>query len=79
VAFFASSSIGVHLARGLFGMVALIGGLALAATVTPAALALVPLGFVLLRGCPVCWTVGLVATMTGAGEARRPCAGERCG
>ena len=76
--FFASSSVGVHLVRGLFGMLALLGGLIGAVTLTPFALVLVPAGFVLLRGCPMCWTVGLMATIAGAGERRGDCVAGRC-
>jgi hypothetical protein len=78
MAVFASSSVGVHLLRGLFGMLALFGGLVGALAVTPVFLVLVPAGFVLLRGCPMCWTVGLAATIAGAGERRGGCAAGRC-
>lgn len=62
---FASASLPEHLLRGL------LGGLALAAAVwaatglpspfgTPLSLLLGVGALVALRGCPVCWTIGLV-------------------
>ncbi len=60
---FASKSVVEHLIRGALGL----GAFALAAALAPAhpmlALAMVPVGFVALRGCPMCWTVGLVQTV----------------
>lgn len=60
---FASKSIFVHLIRGVVGL----GAFALAATVAPAhpllAMAMVPVALVALRGCPMCWTIGLVQTV----------------
>lgn len=60
---FASRSILVHLVRGAVGL----GAFALAAALAPLhpllALAMVPVALVALRGCPMCWTVGLVQTI----------------
>jgi hypothetical protein len=74
---FASASVAAHLARGVlgFGLIAL--AIALAAAVTPAALAIAPLGMVALRGCPTCWTVGLIETIS-AGRLERACAENSC-
>jgi hypothetical protein len=46
----------------VLGAVLVVGGLALSATTAWALLA-VPLGVVAWRGCPTCWTLGLVATL----------------
>ena len=64
---FASSSLLEHLARGVVGFGALVVAVILARTpgAGPAAgsAALALLALLILRGCPVCWTVGLVETL----------------
>ena len=60
-AMFASRSVPVHLARGVIGLVLVVAGLGLAA-VSALWLLLVPVAVVLWRGCPTCWTMGLIAT-----------------
>jgi hypothetical protein len=64
---FGSASIRIHLARGaLAAMFAVCGVLSLATkSVFGAAFALVAAGgaLVLLRGCPMCWTIGLIETI----------------
>ncbi|MYU26097.1 hypothetical protein GTY84_30925 [Streptomyces sp. SID8352] len=67
-----------HLARGALGFGALAGGLALLPAVGPVSLLLVPVGVVALRGCPMCWALGLVETVS-AGRLRRSCADGSCG
>ena len=71
---FASRSITRHLLRGLMGF----GALALAMLLLDPhpGWSLVALGFALvaLRGCPMCWTLGLLETAT----ARRRGAAPRC-
>ena len=69
---FSSRSLPEHLLRGAFGL----GAFVAAVSATPLhpwlALAALLLGFVLLRGCPTCWLVGLVETLApGLGEAGR--------
>jgi hypothetical protein len=39
-------------------------------------LLLAPVGLVALRGCPMCWTVGLMQTIS-AGRLRRSCSAEQ--
>ncbi len=60
---FESRGLVEHLARGVFG----IGALALAVLLPSLhvvwSLLLVALGLVALRGCPMCWTLGLVQTL----------------
>jgi hypothetical protein len=73
----ASDSVAAHLARGALGF-GLIGlAVALAVSLSPAALVLAPLGMVALRGCPTCWTVGLIQTIS-AGRLERACTDEGC-
>ncbi len=64
---FASPSLGQHLVRGAIGFGAISAAIALGAANTawwtlPAALALAGAALVAFRGCPVCWTIGLVET-----------------
>ncbi len=58
---FASRSVGVHLVRGLVGLVLLVVGLAMAHA-SALWLLLVPLTVACWRGCMSCWTIGLIAT-----------------
>lgn len=60
---FASKSLWEHLARGAAGVGALVAAVALGPTWPWLSLALLPLALVALRGCPMCWTVGLVQTL----------------
>ena len=59
---FASSSLPLHLARGVLGV--LLFAAALHVAPTSAALSVIlGLGALLaFRGCPMCWTLGLVET-----------------
>jgi hypothetical protein len=59
---FASKSVSIHLLRGISGFAAF--GLAIATIqfVWPM-LVLIPIGLFLLRGCPMCWTMGLIETI----------------
>ncbi|MEU9461939.1 hypothetical protein ACIQCQ_17020 [Streptomyces sp. NPDC088394] len=74
---FASDTVPRHLARGAVGFGALAGSLALLPVVGPASLLLAPVGLVALRGCPMCWVIGLVETVS-AGRLRRTCTEGRC-
>jgi hypothetical protein len=74
---FASTSVARHLARGAIGFGLIGAALALAVSVGPAALLLAPIGMVALRGCPMCWTVGLIETIS-AGRLRRTCTNAGC-
>jgi hypothetical protein len=74
---FASASVARHLTRGAIGFGLIGAALALTASVGPAALLLAPLGMVALRGCPMCWTVGLLQTISG-GRLRSACADDGC-
>ncbi|MEY9929494.1 hypothetical protein ABH926_004134 [Catenulispora sp. GP43] len=74
---FAGSSLPRHLARGLIGFGSMAAGPALLPVLGLAALLLVPAGLVALRGCPMCWTMGLLQTLS-AGRVRRECVDGRC-
>lgn len=76
---FASRSVAVHLARGVVGAAALavaaLGGLGHPIGVV------VSLGVALvaLRGCPMCWTLGLVQTVVAAIRRRAVARSISCG
>ncbi|MEV5612085.1 hypothetical protein [Streptomyces sp. NPDC052225] len=74
---FGSSSVPRHLARGVVGFGALAGALALLPVVGWASLLLAPVGLVALRGCPMCWVIGLAETVS-AGRLRRTCTDGVC-
>ncbi|TXS44820.1 hypothetical protein [Streptomyces sp. t39] len=74
---FASSSLPRHLVRGVIGFGGLIGSVALLPLAGPVGLLLLPVGLLALRGCPVCWAVGLMQTVS-RGRLRRACDGDRC-
>jgi hypothetical protein len=74
---FASPRVVTHLGRGLAGF----GALAVAWYLWPSVgwLAAVPAaaGVVSLRGCPMCWTIGLVQTLSRQ-RLRRVCTDDGC-
>lgn len=74
---FASSSVPVHLLRGVVGLTLLIAAFALIPTIGPIALVLAPLGVFSLRGCPTCWAIGLTATIA-RGRLERACTDGAC-
>ncbi|CAM4033726.1 hypothetical protein NONI108955_05275 [Nocardia ninae] len=74
---FASTSVLRHLARGVAGFGALIGAFALLPWIGVASLLLAPIGFIALRGCPTCWAIGLMQTIS-MGRLQRSCADGRC-
>jgi hypothetical protein len=73
----ASRSLPRHLVRGAVGFGAIGAALALTGSLGPGALLLAPLGLVALRGCPTCWILGLVQTIS-AGRLRRSCTDADC-
>lgn len=74
---FASKSVPAHLARGSLGFGLLVGSVALIQFVGPISLILFPAGVVVLRGCPACWALGLVQTIS-QGRIRRTCEDGSC-
>jgi hypothetical protein len=71
----ASNSVREHVLRGAAGLAAAVLVGVLVAVVGPVSLALLPLTAVAWRGCPTCWTVGLLGTLAD-NRARRACS--RC-
>jgi hypothetical protein len=74
---FASTSLSRHLARGAVGFGALIGSVALIPVLGLGSLLLAPVGALALRGCPTCWAIGLMQTIS-MGRLRRSCVDGRC-
>lgn len=74
---YASTSLPRHLARGTLGFGALTSSLLLIPAFGPASLLLAPLGLLALRGCPLCWTIGLLQTISN-GRLQRSCVNGRC-
>jgi hypothetical protein len=74
---FASSSLPRHLARGAAGFGGLIGSFALIPVTGPVSLLLLPFSVLALRGCPMCWTIGLIQTLSG-GRLQRSCENGHC-
>ncbi|MFJ5921541.1 hypothetical protein ACIQF6_02915 [Kitasatospora sp. NPDC092948] len=66
-----------HLLRGGLGFGAIAAAFALLPVAGPVALLLAPLGLVALRGCPMCWTIGLVRAVS-RGRLERECRDGRC-
>ena len=66
---FASQGLVEHLLRGLIGLGALVGAVVWGPAHPVVALLLMAVGLVALRGCPMCWTVGLVQTVAAARRA----------
>ena len=60
---FASKTLTEHLARGVVGLGAFALALMLANTSVLFPIVLLPLGLFALRGCPLCWTMGLGETL----------------
>ncbi|MFG2916209.1 hypothetical protein ACGF0D_25385 [Kitasatospora sp. NPDC048298] len=74
---FASRSLPEHVVRGVVGFGALVGSVALIPAVGPVALGLLPIGLLALRGCPTCWTIGLMQTIS-RGRLQRSCEDGQC-
>jgi hypothetical protein len=73
----AGASTARHLIRGAIGFGLIASALALIPSIGVAAFLLAPPGLVALRGCPMCWTIGLIETVS-AGRVVRSCSGEVC-
>ncbi|HEY1775567.1 MAG TPA: hypothetical protein VGG41_05340 [Solirubrobacteraceae bacterium] len=59
----ASGSVREHLFRGAVGLTAAILAIVLASVVGPISLVLLLVTVFTWRGCPTCWTVGLIGTL----------------
>ena len=60
---FASNTLVEHVLRGAVGIAALYYGLITAETHPLGSLALGGVVLLVFRGCPICWTIGLVETI----------------
>ena len=60
---FGSRGILEHVGRGVAGMGALAGAVALGSAHPWLSAAAAVVGLVTLRGCPTCWTIGLIQTV----------------
>jgi hypothetical protein len=60
----ASSSVHHHLLRGAVGLSAVIGAILLLGVLGPVSLALLPVAAIAWRGCPTCWAVGMMGTLS---------------
>lgn len=74
---FASASLPRHLVRGVLGFGSLVLAVVLLPYAWPASLALLPVGLLALRGCPMCWAIGLAQTIS-RGRIQRSCEGGQC-
>jgi hypothetical protein len=74
---FASTSLSRHVVRGAIGFGAVIGSFALMPALGPVSLLLLPVGLVALRGCPTCWAIGLLQTLS-RGRLQRSCTDGTC-
>ncbi|MFF0292253.1 hypothetical protein ACFYST_03275 [Kitasatospora sp. NPDC004614] len=74
---FASATLTRHLVRGGLGFGAIVVGFALLPVAGPVSLLLAPLGLVALRGCPMCWAIGLAQTLS-RGRLQRACHDGQC-
>jgi hypothetical protein len=68
----ASGSVPEHLFRGALGLVVGVLAIVLVGVVGPISLALLAVSAIAWRGCPTCWTVGLLGTLAdGRTRSRR--------
>ena len=74
---FASASLPRHLLRGLIGFGSLIAAFALLPSVGPLSLLLLPVTLLAFRGCPTCWVIGLIETVSH-GRLQRDCIDGQC-
>ncbi|MFG3189886.1 hypothetical protein [Streptomyces omiyaensis] len=72
-----SRSVPRHLARGAVGFGLIAGAVALVPVTGPVVLLAAPLALIAFRGCPTCWAVGLVQTVS-RGRLERRCADGVC-
>jgi hypothetical protein len=74
---FASRSLPAHLLRGAIGFGLILGAVAATPVIGWPSWLMLPAGLVALRGCPMCWTVGLIQTLS-RGRLTRTCADREC-
>jgi hypothetical protein len=74
---FASKSVPRHLIRGTIGFGSIVAAVALIPVVGLLSLLLLPLALVAFRGCPTCWVIGLLETISH-GKLHRTCTDNQC-
>jgi hypothetical protein len=74
---FASRSLPQHMLRGVIGFGSFAAAIGLVSVIGPFSLVFFPVGLVALRGCPMCWTMGLVETISN-GRMKRQCVDDSC-
>lgn len=74
---FASTSLTRHLTRGVIGFGSLIAAFALLPALGPVSLLLLPVTLLAFRGCPTCWVIGLIETIS-RGKLQRECVDGQC-
>jgi hypothetical protein len=67
---FGSATMTEHILRGLVGIGAFVGAVMLSPSSPLLGMLLLPVGLVALRGCPMCWTMGLVETIANKVKGR---------
>jgi hypothetical protein len=68
---FASKTIAAHLLRGVIGVALIAWALEHQSSNPAFALAGGIVALIAMRGCPLCWTLGLLATISGRISVRR--------
>jgi hypothetical protein len=68
--YFGNRTIGLHFLRGVLGIAAFYVSLSTAGRTVWPSLVLLPVGLYFLKGCPMCWTVGLVETVVMTARRR---------
>jgi hypothetical protein len=61
--FFGNRTIGIHLIKGILGVAALYASLSTMRSHFWPGLILLAAAIYLLKGCPMCWTMGLIETI----------------
>ena len=72
-----SRAVVAHLARGVLGFGLLIASVTLIGAIGPISAILFPVGLLALRGCPTCWAIGLVQTIS-RGRLEQSCQHGSC-
>ena len=68
--YFGNKTVRAHLFRGMLGFIALYVSLSTLNRATWPTLVLLPIVLYLLKGCPMCWTMGLIETIVMAVHKR---------
>jgi hypothetical protein len=60
----ASSSVHRHVLRGMVGLLAVLAAILLFGVLGPVSLVFLSVAVVAWRGCPTCWAVGMMGTLS---------------